>query len=142
VNAIPPMNICVINKTHHTPEGIQETGIFSINIPSRALVKQTDYCGLVSGKNVDKSTVFTVFYGKPLIQESRVNLECTLVQTVDLPTNYLFIGEIVQAYIDPHCIVEERPDFRKIDPLILTMPDNRYWSLGASAGKAWNIGKK
>jgi len=50
-----------INKKHYAPEGIRETRTFSVNIPSVDLLTETDYCGIVSGRNVDKSKVFSLF---------------------------------------------------------------------------------
>ncbi len=52
-----------MNKVHYTNIGIKETGTFSINIPSVDMVQETDYCGLVSGKNVNKAKIFETFYG-------------------------------------------------------------------------------
>jgi flavin reductase (DIM6/NTAB) family NADH-FMN oxidoreductase RutF len=145
-NANPPMILCGINKSHYTARGIRETGTFSLNIPSSDLVEKTDYCGLVSGASVDKSRVFDLFYGTlktaPMIRECPVTLECRLVQIVELPTNHIFIGEIAGAYADPAFIKDGKPDFRAIDPLLLTMPDNSYRKLGEYAGKAWGIGSK
>ena len=135
-NASPPMILCGIGNHHYTPKGIAETKTFSINIPSSDLLEKTDYCGLVSGEKTDKSRVFDVFYGSlktaPMITECPVNLECRLLKTVPLPTNTLFIGEIVGAYADSRVIKDGKPDFPEINPLLLTMPDNRYWSLGNS----------
>lgn len=145
-NANPPMIVCGIGNHHHTPKGIGESKTFSVNIPSSDMVEKTDYCGLVSGEKVDKSQVFDVFYGTlktaPMIRECPITLECRLVKTVPLPTNTLFIGEIVGAYADEKALVNGRPDFPAIDPLFLTMPDNRYWTLGNHAGDAWSAGKK
>lgn len=145
-NANPPMIACGIGNHHYTPEGIRESKTFSVNIPSAELLEKTDYCGLVSGAKVDKSKVFDVFYGAtktaPMIRECPVALECRLVQVVPLPTNSLYIGEIVGAYADGKVIRDGKPDFPAIDPLFLTMPDNRYWTLGKHAGDAWSAGKK
>jgi flavin reductase (DIM6/NTAB) family NADH-FMN oxidoreductase RutF len=145
VNANPPMIACGIGNHHYTPKGIEETKTFSVNIPSSDLVEKTDYCGLVSGGKADKSAVFEVFYGSletaPMIRECPVTLECRLVRTVPLPTNTLFIGEIVGAYADGRVMKDGKPDFPSIDPLFLTMPDNRYWTLGKYAGDAWSTGK-
>ena len=44
-------------KSHYTNSGIKENGTFSVNIPSVEMVKETDYCGIVSGKNVDKGKI-------------------------------------------------------------------------------------
>jgi flavin reductase (DIM6/NTAB) family NADH-FMN oxidoreductase RutF len=93
-----------INKIHYTNNGIRENGTFSVNIPSAELVKETDYCGLVSGKTTDKSSIFKIFYGKletaPMIEECPVNMECRLIKTVDFPNHDLFIGEIEDTYCD------------------------------------------
>jgi flavin reductase (DIM6/NTAB) family NADH-FMN oxidoreductase RutF len=105
---------------------------------------KTDYCGLVSGAKVDKSGVFSVFYGNlktaPMIRECPVTLECRLVQSLPLPTNTLYIGEIAGAWADPRVIKDGKPDFPALDPLLLTMPDNTYRTLGSEAGKAWSAG--
>jgi flavin reductase (DIM6/NTAB) family NADH-FMN oxidoreductase RutF len=145
-NANPPMIMCGIGNHHYTPKGIMETKTFSVNIPSSGLLEKTDYCGLVSGEMTDKSKVFEVFYGSlktaPMVRNCPVSLECRLVQTVPLPTNSLYIGEIAGAYADGRVIKDNKPDFPEIDPLFLTMPDNRYWTLGKYAGDAWSAGKK
>ena len=145
VNGNPPMIACGIAKNHYTPKGMEESKTFSINIPSSDLLEKTDYCGLVSGAKTDKSEVFTAFYGSletaPMIKECPICIECRLVQTVTLPTHYLYIGEIIGAYADERVIQDGKPDFPAIDPLFLTMPDNRYWSLGTCAGDAWGAGK-
>jgi flavin reductase (DIM6/NTAB) family NADH-FMN oxidoreductase RutF len=144
-NANPPMIACGIGNHHYTPKGITETKTFSVNIPSADLLEKTDYCGLVSGEKTDKSGVFDVFYGTlktaPMIRECPISLECRLVQTIPLPTNSLYIGRIEGAYADNRVINDGKPDFPSIDPLILTMPDNRYWTLGKHAGDAWGAGK-
>ena len=144
-NSNPPMIVCGVNTNHYTAGGILETGAFSVNIPSMDLLEKTDYCGLVSGKKVDKSEVFEVFYGSlpaaPMIQECPVTLECRLFQSVQLPTNTLFIGEIVGVYADGRVISDGKPDFPAINPLFLTMPDNHYWTLGTNTGDAWSAGK-
>jgi flavin reductase (DIM6/NTAB) family NADH-FMN oxidoreductase RutF len=105
-----------------------------------------DYCGLVSGEKTDKSRLFDVFYGilktAPLIRECPLSIECRLVKAVELPTNDVFIGEISASYADESCLADGKPDFRKVDPLLLTMPDNGYWTIGDRAGKSWNDGKK
>jgi flavin reductase (DIM6/NTAB) family NADH-FMN oxidoreductase RutF len=144
-NANPPMILCGIGNHHHTTKGIVEHQAFSVNIPSSALLEKTDYCGLVSGEKTDKSRVFEVFYGAlrtaPMIRECPVTLECRLVTSVPLPTNTVFIGEIVGAWADERVMKGGKPDFPAIDPLFLTMPDNRYWTLGKYAGDAWSAGK-
>lgn len=57
------LGICV-NKSNASHEAILETGEFSVNLPSVEMVAVTDYTGLVSGRRVDKSDLFNVFYGE------------------------------------------------------------------------------
>lgn len=143
VNYQPPM-IAVSLGPHLTNQGILEKKVFSINIPDLSLMEKTDYCGLFSGKKVDKSQIFDVFYGElagaPLIRECPVSMACRLHETIKLPVNMLFIGEIVEAYCEEACLTDGKPDIQKIKPFTLTMPDNHYWGVGELAGKAWRVG--
>lgn len=147
VNIKPPMLAVAVNKRHYTQEGIQETKTFSVNIPSVDLLMKTDYCGLVSGKQIDKSNVFEVFFGEletaPLIKGCPICLECKLFDVYkQLPTHYLFIGEIAAVYSEEKYLTEGKPDVKKMNPIILTMPDNKYWTIGEHAGNAWKDGRK
>ena len=146
VNRQPPLLAVALNKAHYTPKGIRAQRSFSVNFPSADLMEKADYCGLVSGHQVDKSGLFRVFFGEleaaPLIEECPLGLECRVFDVVELPANDLFIGEIVAAYADEDCLTDGRPDILKINPLVLTMPDNNYWTVGNHAGRAWSAGKK
>jgi flavin reductase (DIM6/NTAB) family NADH-FMN oxidoreductase RutF len=145
VNFNPPIMGIAVGKNHYTNTGIQTNGTFSINIPGTDLIEKTDYSGLVSGKQVDKSDLFEVFYGElktaPLIVEAPLNIECRLYDTVSLASNNLFLGEIVAVYTEKKYLTGKYPDLEKIKPFVLTMPDNRYWNLGNNIGRAWNKGK-
>jgi flavin reductase (DIM6/NTAB) family NADH-FMN oxidoreductase RutF len=135
-----------LNKVHYTNPGIREHRTFSVNIPSRDMIEVTDYCGIVSGRKYDKADRFETFYGKsdtaPMIKECPYNMECILVETVDLPSNDLFIGEIRGVYTDARYLTEGVPDMKKIDPLILSMPQSGYFTVGEFSAKAWDTGKK
>lgn len=144
--AIKPTLIAAsLAKTHFTNRGIKETGAFSINVPSASMAEVTDYCGMVSGKKVDKSAEFEIFYGEhdgaPLIVECPYNLECKLVQTVDLPGDDLFIGEVVAAYSEERYVTDGVPDLAKMGTFVLSMPEMKYLGLGSPLGRAWDMGK-
>lgn len=144
-NFNPPMLGICVNKHNASHEAILETGQFSVNVPSVEMVEVTDCTGLVSGKRVDKSGLFEVFYGEldaaPMITSCPVTMECKVVETVELPTNYFFIGEIINIYSEDRFMTDGKPDITKSRPFLLTMPDNRFWSIGECVGKAWNEGK-
>lgn len=146
VNPDPPYLAVAMSKSHYTNGGVRENKTFSVNIPSAEMAEAADYCGLVSGRKVDKSGVFETFYGKletaPMIRECPLNFECQLVQTVDLPGEELFIGEIVASYCEESLLTDGSPDMKKINPFVLLMPDRQYVALGREVGPAWRMGKK
>ena len=146
VNANPPMVGCGVGKHHYTPQGFDENKTFSINFPSADMVRKVDYCGLVSGKDIDKAKLFEVFYGDlktaPMIKECPFSVECALIQTVELPMEQLFIGEIVAAYSEDRYLTDGAPDMAKINPILLIQPRKMYAAVGPDVAPAWEIGKK
>ncbi len=145
VNASPAMIAFSSHKSHKSNKGVIENGAFSVSFPRKALMVETDFCGLASSANTDKSDVFDVFYGTnpncPLIDNCPLTMECSLVQTIELPSNLLFIAEIKAAYSEEKFLdAEGHPDISKMKCFALTMPDNTYWSLGRAIGKAWKSG--
>jgi flavin reductase (DIM6/NTAB) family NADH-FMN oxidoreductase RutF len=77
-----------------------------------------------------------------MIEECPVCIECKLVEVVSLPSQFLFLGEVVAVFADQNCLSDGKPDVQKLNPFVLTMPDNRYWALGDQVGKAWSIGRE
>ncbi|UCF93959.1 MAG: flavin reductase family protein [Desulfobacterales bacterium] len=142
----PPALTVAVRRARFTFEGITAHGTFSINVPSADLVKKVDYCGIYSGRKKDKSAVFEVEYGlldtAPLVRECPVNLECKVIQSVDLKSHTLFIGEIVESHVRADCLTNGQPDPRKIDPLIYGTGAQQYLRLGEVIADAFRIGKE
>jgi flavin reductase (DIM6/NTAB) family NADH-FMN oxidoreductase RutF len=135
-----------MNKLHYTNSGIRANKTFSINIPSTKMVKETDFCGLVTGKNKNKAEIFKTFYGKlktaPMIEQCSINMECELVKTVDFPNHDIFIGKIVATYCENTILTDGVVDFEKVQPILFVMNDRSYWSIGKKIAKAWDVGKE
>lgn len=135
-----------INKVHYTNAGIKENKTFSVNIPSESLVKETDYCGIVTGKKTDKSVLFDIFYGKletaPMIKECPINMECRIERIVDFPSHDVFVGEVVETYVDESALLDEKVDISKIHPLLFDMSSKKYWTMGDAIAKCWSVGKE
>ena len=142
----PPRIAISLGKGHYTNPGIKENKTFSVCLPSEDMVEMTDYCGIVSGKKIDKSEIFDLFYGElktaPLIKDCPLSMECQLVEIVESGLNEIFIGEIRGTYTEERFLTDGKLDFRKMKPLILSQPDTSYWGLGEQVARAWNIGKK
>ena len=144
VNFQPALFAIGVNKANATHDAIIESGGFSLSMPSTGMVEITDYTGLVSARNTDKSELFDLFYGElksaPMIRECPLTLACRLHTTVDLPTNTVFIGELVESWCEDDCLTDGKPDMTRIQPFSLTMPDNQFWALGEKVGDAWKAG--
>jgi flavin reductase (DIM6/NTAB) family NADH-FMN oxidoreductase RutF len=149
VNSSPPMLSVAFQHQRHTLKGVKQNGTFSVNIPSVELVKETDYCGLISGRKTDKvaDCKFNIFYGKlasaPLISECPVNLECLVLHILNLGSHEMVVGQIEEVHATDSCLTDGEPDVTKIKPFLwVTRPTNEYWEFGKPIGAAFSIGKQ
>ena len=144
----PPMITVALQHHRYTLKAIRENGVFSVNVPSAELVRETDYCGLVSGTTKAdkvKDCNFTIFYGKlknaPLIEQCPVNLECKVVHILTLGSHTLLIAQIEEVHVSEDCMTEGQPDPAKIDPLMYVTGANKaYFRIGEKIGPAFKIG--
>jgi flavin reductase (DIM6/NTAB) family NADH-FMN oxidoreductase RutF len=146
--SIPPMISVALQLHRYTLKGIKENGTFSVNVPSAELVRETDYCGLVSGTTkVDKARDcnFNIFYGKlknaPMIEQCPVNLECKVMHTLTLGSHVLVIGQIEDVHASDNCMTDGELDPVKIDPIMYIIgADKAYFRIGGKIGPAFKIG--
>lgn len=136
-----------LSKAHYSNRGILENGQFSINIPTADMMVETDYAGIVSGRNTDKAKLFEIFHGQlehaPLIVSCPVNIECRLEKTFTLGKHDIFIGEIVKTWADESVLnARGAIDPKLIHPMLFDMNTLSYYSLGETLGACWNVGKK
>ncbi len=155
-----PMTVAVtIGKSHHTIKGILENNTFSINIPSEDIVIETDYCGITSGSKVDKSEVFSVFYGElesaPMIEECKLTMECKVIEQKEIGQSgrgICFFGEIIKVYADEEIMAKRTryhgekeddlvPSLAKLRPLI-GAESGHYHGIGKSVANTYSIGKE
>jgi flavin reductase (DIM6/NTAB) family NADH-FMN oxidoreductase RutF len=135
-----------IHKSHYTNQGIFKHKEFSVNIPSQDLMVETDYVGIVTGKNTDKSGVFELYKGElehaPLIKGCPVAMECRLRSVLDFETHDVFVGEVVKTWADEAVLTDKgKPDPAKVRPLLFDMGTLSYYGLGERLGACWNVGK-
>ena len=109
----PPMVSISVRPERYSYHMIKETGEFVINLTTKELAFATDYCGVKSGRDVDKFAAMqlTPVRGEkvkaPLIAESPVNLECKVTEVKHLGTHDMFMAEVVcvhadEKYMDEH----------------------------------------
>jgi flavin reductase (DIM6/NTAB) family NADH-FMN oxidoreductase RutF len=146
----PPLVYISSHKRHYLNGGILDNDCFSINFPTREMLPLVDYCGQVSGWEVDKGALFEVFYGKlkaaPLIRSCPVNLECELVKEFAIQHRQIFIGQVAETHVDEEFVSHEEgrltiADLGRLDPILYAL-DNRYYQVGESIGIGYQEAEK
>ncbi|GAG68808.1 unnamed protein product [marine sediment metagenome] len=135
-----------MGKRRHSYELIKNAKDFVVNIPTREILKETDYCGNVSGRDVNKfkKTGLTPLPGKivksPLIKECPINLECKVIKDIELGDHNFIVGEVVSKSFDEKILNEKgKPDINKMN--LFSYGSNRYFTIGEVIGK-WGFSLK
>ncbi len=145
VAASNPASVTIALQPHrYSLKGINQNRTFSVNIPSTNLVKETDYCGLVSGADTDKvkDCKFKVFYGDiktaPLIEQCPINMECEVSHILTLGSHHLVVGKVIETYISEDCFTDGHPDITKVKPFIFG--PMKYYAVGEAFADAFKVG--
>lgn len=151
VSSTPPTVGISLDKRRYSLELIRSTGEFSVNIPDAAHFEEADFCGMVSGRKVDKfvqSGLTPLAAGKlktAIIKECPFNMECRVIREIELGDYVLILGEVLETHIDEDKVdaSNNRPqiDIAKTNPLVYCATVREYWSLGSKLGKAFQAGK-
>jgi len=142
--SVPPHITIALQHHRYSLKGVRQNMSFSVNIPSTAQVKETDYCGLASGARVDKTADcgFSVFYGKlknaPFIEQCPINHGCEVVQILNLGSHELIVGRIVDSHVSEECLTNGRPDPAKVNPFLFA--GLGYYRIGEYLGDAFRCG--
>jgi len=134
----PPMLCLGIQRKSFCYELIKKSKEFVVNIPKREILEEVDFCGNVSGRDVNKfeKTKLTKMKAKkvnsPIIKECPINIECKLEKIVPLGDHDLFVGRIVCVDIDEELIENGKINYKRAEPICYTREG--YWSLGDLIG--------
>ena len=106
VNTEPPMVYISVRKKRHSHGLLLRDREFVINVPSQDQLKALDWCGVKSGRDVDKfkemnlTAAPAVKVGCPIIKECPVQLECKVISVTELPTHDMFLAEVVNVQVN------------------------------------------
>jgi flavin reductase (DIM6/NTAB) family NADH-FMN oxidoreductase RutF len=140
VCATPPIVSVALRAERLSYTLIRETGEFVLNIPPASLLRAVDFCGTVSGQDVDKfeKTGLTAVPGlkvrAPAIGECPVNLECVVRQSLVLGSHVLFLAEVVALRADEEVVEDGAIIVGRIAPLAYDPFGGDYWSLKEVVG--------
>lgn len=144
----PAMAYISVRPERHSYNMIKETGEFVINLTTRELTYATDYCGVKSGRDVDKfkecnlTKEPAVNVNVPMIKESPVNIECRVERIDELGSHHMFVAKVLTVHADEKYMDEKgKFDLSKADLIVYS--HGEYHSMGEKLGTfGYSIKKK
>jgi flavin reductase (DIM6/NTAB) family NADH-FMN oxidoreductase RutF len=144
----PPSVAVSLRKATYSYGNIVARQAFTINIPSETHVKEADYVGIASGRDLDKfarvkfTPVDSDLVDAPYVAECPLILECKLIHTLEIGLHTQFVGEILDVKADAEVLGDKGlPDIEKVKPMIFGPEIRTYHGIGRYLGQAFAIGK-
>jgi flavin reductase (DIM6/NTAB) family NADH-FMN oxidoreductase RutF len=139
----PPRVSISIRPARYSHTLISKTNEYVVNFPTADIVRETDYCGIVSGRTIDKFKITKLKPIKakvvkpPIISECPISLECRVKEIMKLGSHDVFVGEVVNLNVDENVLTQsKRIDYTKLRPITWNPITEEYHSLGQRLGKA------
>jgi len=137
----PPLCYISVRPERHSYGLIVKSGEYVINLTTRALAHATDWCGVKSGREVDKWKEMGLTPEKaqkvdtPLIAESPLNIECRVIETRPLGTHHMFLSEVVAVDAD-EALIDPRTGALRLSPAHpICYVHGGYFELGRIIGR-------
>jgi len=149
INTDPAMCYISIRPSRHSYKIIKQTKEFVINLSTKDLAKETDWCGVKSGRDFNKFKELKLtpqkaeFINAPLIKESPLNIECKVVKIIPLGSHDMFLAEVKAVRVDERLIDKKTGalDLRQTNPI--NYVHGSYYETGKKIGKfGFSIQKK
>lgn len=148
INSEPAKTYISVRPSRYSYDLIKESGEFCINMPSSHIVRSIDFCGVKSGREIDKFAACKLTREKasvascPMVAESPVSIECKVTEIVPLGTHDMFIADIVAVNIDERYI-DERGKFHPEKCAFAAYAHGQYFALGKKIGSfGYSVKKK
>jgi len=145
----PPCVAVSLRKATYSYANLMLRRAFTISVPAESQVKQADYFGIASGREVDKFVALglTPVRGErvdaPYVGEFPLVLECDVIHVFELGLHTQFVGRILDVKAH-ESVLDARgmPDIEKVRPLVFSPGNRWYYGVGAMLGQAFSIGKE
>lgn len=136
----PPMVSISVRRERYSFGIIEKTGEFVINLTTEALASAADFCGVRSGRDIDKFEALGLTPGKsckikaPTVDESPVSIECRVTQSIDLGSHVMFLAEVVCVQAD-EAYMDENNTFHLEYSRPIAYSHGTYYTLGRPLGQ-------
>jgi len=145
----PPCVAVSLRKATYSYGNLLERRAFTLSVPSQTQMKQADFFGLASGRDIDKfaATGLTAARSQlvdaPYVEEFPLVLECKVVQVLELGLHTQFVGEVLDVKADEAVLdASGMPDIQKVLPIIFSPGNRTYHGVGSLLGQAFAVGKE
>ena len=135
----PPMVYVSVRKERFSHHMIQESGEYVINLTTEQLAWATDFCGVRSGRDMDKfkemnlTPVFGELQYAPMVEESPVSIECKVTNVMELGTHDMFMAEVIAVHVD-ETYMDEKGTFHLEQAKPLVYSHGQYYGMGKHIG--------
>lgn len=139
VNTHPPMTYISVRPSRYSYELIQASGEFVINLASASIAKAVDFCGVRSGRDMDKLSLMNLTPSPcqqiraPMLAECPVNLECRVTQVLPLGSHEMFLAEILAVHVEDR-LIDASGKLHLEQAGLLGFAHGEYYELGRRAG--------
>lgn len=148
INSDPPMTYISLRHCRHSYDIIKQSKEFVINLVTKKLAYACDYCGIKSGKDIDKFNEMNLTATKgtkvssPIIYESPINIECVVKDIIPLGTHDMFLAEVVNVSVSEEYLDQSgKFHFNKTNPICYS--HGCYYTLGEKLGSfGYSVKKK
>ena len=145
----PPMAYISVRPERYSYHMIKESGEFVINLTTKKLVRATDYCGVRSGREVDKWKECRLTKGSasslkyaPVIEAAPVNIECRVKSIQELGSHHMFLAEVTAVQVDEK-YMDEKGKFDLNSTGLIAYSHGEYLDLGEKLGTfGYSVRKK
>lgn len=144
----PPMAYISVRPERYSYHMLRESGEFVINLATESMARATDYCGVRSGKDVDKwketglTPVLASTVKAPVIAESPVAIECKVCEVKELGSHHMFLANVTGVSVDEQWLNERGGlELAKAKPIVYS--HGGYYGLSELLGTfGWSVKKK
>ena len=139
INTQPAMTYISVRNERHSYDLIKDSGEFVINLTTEDLVKATDFCGVRSGRDMNKfeatglTPIAATHVKAPLIEESPVSIECRVTEVKELGSHDMFLAEVLAVHVDEQYI-DETGKFHLDRSRPICYSHGAYFGLGQKLG--------
>ena len=144
----PPMVSISVRPSRYSYKMLKDTGEFVINLTTERLAFSTDYCGVRSGRDVDKFKELKLtkekadFVKAPMIGESPVSVECRVKEILELGSHHMFLADVLAVHADEE-YMDEKNKFQLNKSNLLVYSHGEYLGLGKKVGTfGYSVKKK